>query len=202
MNLALTYASRTQHLRLARHISDLIQQKSIEGFYSDEEESNPIGQLDADWEEGEDLNRKYAQDRNKKLKQGTRITSKKIQHLKKGITSSTSMRKKIALGHSSSRFSSNPANASGQDDHSNGNDNDSETEVEKLYNETKELFSDEAESENEKEAIFGDGDNGDDVLDKEGDFPTHTPPYTLPSGTGSEKRHNPFKVSAWALCFN
>ena len=42
MNLALTYASRTQHVRLARHISELIQLKSMEELSDDEYES-PIG---------------------------------------------------------------------------------------------------------------------------------------------------------------
>ena len=202
MNLALTYASRTQHLRLARHISDLIQQKSIEGFYSDEEESNPIGQFDAECEEGEDLDRKYAQDRSEKLKQGTRITSKTIQHLTKGSSSSTStgLRKKIALGHSSSRFSSkfsNPANVAKQNEHSNGNNEDTDNEIDIVYNETKELFSDEVDSENEGE---GTHECGDDVIDKEEDSPTHTPPYTMSSGTGTEKRHNPFKVRSLSFC--
>ena len=46
MNLALTYASRTQHVRLARHISELIQQKSMEELSDDD---NPIGQFEDNW---------------------------------------------------------------------------------------------------------------------------------------------------------
>ena len=47
MNLALTYASRTQHVRLARHISELIQQKSMEELSDDDDD--PIGQFDDNW---------------------------------------------------------------------------------------------------------------------------------------------------------
>lgn len=49
MNLALTYASRTQHVRLARHISELIQQKSMEEPSDDENFEDPIGQFDSNW---------------------------------------------------------------------------------------------------------------------------------------------------------
>ena len=49
MNLALTYASRTQHVRLARHISELIQQKSMEELSDDDDFENGIGQFDNDW---------------------------------------------------------------------------------------------------------------------------------------------------------
>ena len=80
MNLALTYASRTHHVRLARHISELIQMKSLEGF-SDEDENdleNPIGQFDDDGWTNQDADDDvtYAQSRSHSLNKRTDLASK------------------------------------------------------------------------------------------------------------------------------
>ena len=80
MNLALTYASRTHHVRLARHISELIQMKSLEGF-SDEDENdleNPVGQFDDDGWTNQDADDDvtYAQSRSHSLNKRTDLASK------------------------------------------------------------------------------------------------------------------------------
>ena len=79
MNLALTYASRTQHVRLARHISELIQMKSLEEF-SDEDDDfeNPIGQLDDDWtnQDADDDDVMYAKSRSHSLNKKSDLVSK------------------------------------------------------------------------------------------------------------------------------
>lgn len=80
MNLALTYASRTHHVRLARHISELIQMKSLEGF-SDEDDNdleNPIGQFDDDGWTNQDADDDvmYAQSRSHSLNKRTDLVSK------------------------------------------------------------------------------------------------------------------------------
>ena len=80
MNLALTYASRTHHVRLARHISELIQMKSLEGFsYEDENDlENPIGQFDNDGWTNQDADDDvtYAQSRSHSLNKRTDLASK------------------------------------------------------------------------------------------------------------------------------
>ena len=79
MNLALTYASRTHHVRLARHISELIQMKSLEEF-SDEDDSdleNPIGQFDDDWtNQDADDDMTYAKSRSHSLNKKADLVSK------------------------------------------------------------------------------------------------------------------------------
>ena len=84
MNLALTYASRTQHVRLARHISELIQQKSMEELSDDDD---LIGQFDNNWanqDAGDDTTDDvmYAKSRshtlNKRSDLVSKMSSKKI----------------------------------------------------------------------------------------------------------------------------
>ena len=84
MNLALTYASRTQHVRLARHISELIQQKSMEELSDDDD---PIGQFDSNWTNQEaDVDTSddvmYAKSRshtlNKRSDLGSKLSARKI----------------------------------------------------------------------------------------------------------------------------
>ncbi len=81
MNLALTYASRTHHVRLARHISELIQMKSLEGF-SDEDDNHledPIDQFDDnDWtnQDADDDDVTYAKSRSHSLNKRTDLVTK------------------------------------------------------------------------------------------------------------------------------
>lgn len=95
MNLALTYASRTHHVRLARHISELIQMKSLEEFSDEDNDDleNPIGQFDDDWTNQEaDDDVTYAKSRshslNKKADLVSKSSEKKFSLSNKGSSSS------------------------------------------------------------------------------------------------------------------
>ena len=78
MNLALTYASRTHHVHLARHISELIQMKSLEEFNDEEDDlENPIGQFDGDWtNQDADDDVTYAKSRSHSLNKKSDLVSK------------------------------------------------------------------------------------------------------------------------------
>ena len=78
MNLALTYASRTHHVRLARHISELIQTKSLEEFIDEDSDlENPIGQFDDDWtNQDADDDITYAKSRSHSLNKKSDLVSK------------------------------------------------------------------------------------------------------------------------------
>ena len=100
MNLALTYASRTHHVRLARHISELIQMKSLEGFSDEDDLENPNGQFDDDWtNQDADDDVSYAKSRSHSLNKGADLVSKSSE--KKFTLSS-----KFGKGSSSSSLSS------------------------------------------------------------------------------------------------
>ena len=73
IDLALTYASRSQHLRLARQISQLIQQKFLENLDSDLSEDDSADEAEGgvsngfgDHAHGEEF--QYAKEREKSLK--------------------------------------------------------------------------------------------------------------------------------------
>lgn len=160
MNLALTYASKTQHLRLARQISEMIQQKSVAADLFSEEEYDESQNGTAEDDIADDC--QYARDRNEKLKRGSRAPSQSRLQLKSNISKFSNQDK------CSKRINN--------DEHENG----------LPVNETKELFPDDAQSEvNGTESDV----DGDGIAE---DSPNNTPPFV---SSGSEKRHNPFKVS-------
>ncbi len=153
MNLALTYASRTHHLRLARQISELIQIKAM-NLSSDEDNEDYL--LDDNIEEDAIMkDSEYAKDRSEKLKRSVRPLSK----------TAVSSRKMTF-----SKYSTNSTKYQTKD-------NDVE------INETKELFSDQSDTEVDVPVERTESD-----VESVGDSPTHTTPYS--SGT----RFNPFKV--------
>ena len=199
MNLALTYASRTHHVRLARHISDLIQQRTLEGFDSGEEEE----MYDGDYYETnattnltnqiaeEDI--QYAKSRTERLKQkpdkpvsSLKLTGSKtrakfdryMEDIKQGrFLSSTS---------SSSRKATNEIQASEDSNHG---------------NETKELFSDHESEGEEGEGVLNGETAGVDDLDTESvgsDTRLDTPPLLALENSSVTKRPNPFKVTNWS----
>ena len=196
--LALTYASRTHHVRLARHISDLIQQRTLEGFDSGEEEEEEV--YDGDYYETnattnltnqiaeEDI--QYAKSRTERLKQkpdkpvsslkltGSRTRAKfdrYMEDIKQGrFLSSTS---------GSSRKATNEIQASEDSNHG---------------NETKELFSDHESEGEEGEGVLNGEAAGVDDLDTESvgsDTRLDTPPLLALESSSVTKRPNPFKVT-------
>lgn len=74
MNLALTYASRSHHLRLARQINELIQQKYLEGSDSEEDEADDAHVGVVDWTNqsgrGDEQESDYARERSSSLHKG------------------------------------------------------------------------------------------------------------------------------------
>ena len=77
MNLALTYASRTQHVRLARHISELIQQKTLEELSDEDDDSdNPIDQFDGEWSNQNTDDIMYAKSRSSSLNKKSDLVPK------------------------------------------------------------------------------------------------------------------------------
>lgn len=173
MNLALTYASRTHHLRLARQISELIQLKSLTTDQNSDEDNEDY-LLDNNVEEDAALkDREYARDRSEKLKRSVRPPSTTV---KKGLISSRKMgfSKRSTTGSEYKRESISASS----------NDKEDGLEV----NETKELFSDNAQSDTEMDAaVERTGSDAESV----GYSPTHVAPFITP---GSERRLNPFKV--------
>ena len=170
MNLALTYASRTQHLRLARQISELIQHKSVTAeFDSDEDEGND---LISQFSNGTDQNRvkndlDYARNRSEKLEQRIRAPAE--------------ISKKNTCRKTASKFSNKDTRKKSEDDL--GNENG------QTVNTTKELFSDDSQSDAEVDVVEDEAASDVDVESS----PTHTVSFITPE---SEKRHNPFKVIA------
>ena len=186
-------------MRLARHISDLIQQRTLEGFDSGEEEEEVY---DGDYYETnattnltnqiaeEDI--QYAKSRTERLKQkpdkpvsSLKLTGSKtrakfdryMEDIKQGrFLSSTS---------SSSRKATNEIQASEDSNHG---------------NETKELFSDhESEGEEgEGEVVLNGETAGVEDLDTESigsDTRLDTPPLLALESSSVTKRPNPFKVT-------
>lgn len=104
MNLALTYASRTQHVRLARHISELIQQKTFEEL-SDEDDDfdNPTGQVDDEWSNQNADDVMYAKSRSSLLNKKSDLISKAPE---KKINLSNKFGKASSSTDGRSRFSS------------------------------------------------------------------------------------------------
>ena len=71
MNLALTYASRSHHLRLARQINELIQQKYLEGSDSEDDEADDAHVGVGDWNSrGDEQESDYARERSSSLHKG------------------------------------------------------------------------------------------------------------------------------------
>ena len=199
MNLALTYASRTHHVRLARHISDLIQQRALEGFDSGEEEEEVY---DGDYYETnattdltnqiaeEDI--QYAKNRTERLKQkpDKPVSSLKLTGLKTRAKFDRYMediRQGRFLSSTSSRKATNEIQANEDSNHG---------------NETKELFSD-RESEGEEGGEMLNGETvGVEDLDTESigsDARLDTPPLLALESSSATKRPNPFKVRNWTL---
>ena len=81
MNLALTYASRTHHVRLARHISEFIQMKSLEEFIDEDSDlENPIGQFHDDWtNQDADNDITYAKSRSHSLNKKSDLITKSLE---------------------------------------------------------------------------------------------------------------------------
>ena len=209
MNLALTYASRTQHTKLARHISELIQYKAMEIESENEEdyfETESAGRTNQIAEEESEY--QYAKSRSSSLNQGPQLTAKKkysfaatsktstkpssskalskfdryMEEIKRGKFLSSSLRKTAASDSQVSAFSEERAN---------GGD------------ETKELFSDEEDEgalngeepaeEAEMEAE-GESDGG----DPRSDTPPPEPSLLASLDSSEQKRPNPFRVSTVA----
>ena len=195
MNLALTYASRTQHVRLARHISDLIQQRSLEsadsaeeelyhdGDYYDNEATNPTNQ-----NAEEDV--EYARNRTETLQQRPGILLKKRPV---STTSKLSGSKKfdhymeeIRQGRFLSLAGTSKRTTNDSQEGYHGND------------ETKELFSDHESEEGGEGGMLNGEPAAEDDLETESvrsDVRLDTPPLLLAlESSSSNKRPNPFKV--------
>lgn len=181
MNLALTYASRTQHLRLARQISELIQQKSMTAeFYSDEDEDNNFSHSDGTDQNPVKNDLDYARNRSEKLKGRIRAPAEIPKTILQNMSRTTT-----------SKFSNKDTR-----DQRKKCEDDLGNENVLTVNTTKELFSDDAQS--DAEVVDGAESDVDVVVDgAESDVgvegsPTHTAPFFTPE---SETRHNPFKVN-------
>jgi len=195
MNLALTYASRTQHVRLARHISDLIQQKSLEEvdsgdeelYYGDYYENEAANATNQNAEE----DMEYARNRTETLQQrpGTVIKKRPISSSLK-LTGSKTLakfdhyREEIRQGRFLSLASRRAASESQESYH--GND------------ETKELFSDHDSEEGEEGRELNEEPAVVEDLETESvgsDVRLGTPPSLLAlESSSTNKRPNPFKV--------
>ena len=163
MNLALTYASRTQHVRLARHISELIQQKTFEEL-SDEDDDfdNPTGQLDDDWSNQNADDVMYAKSRSSLLNKKSDLISKAPG---KKINLSNKFGKASSSTDGRSRFSSymdkvkhgkflSSTSSSGQRSRTSNNDD-------RFYeHENKEKDDIDEEDENSLDANYDDDDGG------------------------------------------
>lgn len=170
--MALTYASRTQHHILARHISDLISNFSCDDVRGGEDENFTNS-------ETEDI--EYMESRSSVLKQ--RVQSRD------GASNGASGSKRVGSSlriKTTSKFEPNSENRTRAKFLNNANPSMATGGKETgegsgaLYDETKELFSDEGEGEGEGERGEGEGEEGE-----------RTPVSTPLPGT---KRPNPFKV--------
>ena len=215
MNLALTYASRTQHVRLARQISELIQRKAMEfeneteeDYFETEstEQTNEIAEEESEYQ--------YAKSRSSTLNQGPQIVAKKkysfaatskvskpssskplskfdryMEEIKRGKFLSSSLQKTAAGDSQLSAFG---------EERVNGGD------------ETRELFSDAEDEEAlngeepvEKEEMEADGES--EGGDPRSDTPPPEPSLLASLDSSETKRANPFKVSTgrifcWGIC--
>ena len=186
-------------MRLARHISDLIQQRALEGFDSGEEEEEVY---DGDYYETnattdltnqiaeEDI--QYAKNRTERLKQkpDKPVSSLKLTGLKTRAMFDRYMediRQGRFLSSTSSRKATNEIQANEDSNHA---------------DETKELFSDhESEGEEGGEMLNGET-AGVEELDTESvgsDARLNTPPLLALESSSVTKRPNPFKVRNWTL---
>ena len=183
MNLALTYASRTQHIRLARKISELIQQKTLDGYDSDsdcyETESADFTNQNTDV----DMEYQYAKARSETLNQKPQIVVKK-QSFK--VVKPKSKYDRYMDEIRQGKFLSSVRKTAGVDSQeatSQGGASDM----------TKELFSD-SEGEEEERVLDEDvaNQNEDDVNSVTSDSPPPAPLVDFESS--GTKRPNPFKV--------
>ena len=132
-----------------------------------------IGQND-ELEHADESDQKYAVERSEKLKQSTRVPPRV---LKRGPQLSTK-------GLRFSKFS--------KSDSKRRKRSEDDFESENGVNETKELFTDEEQSDGE--AVGGGSDSDVDVDVGGGERDSLTPAPTPVGLSSSEKRHNPFKV--------
>ena len=185
-------------MRLARHISDLIQQRALEGFDSGEEEEEEV--YDGDYYETnattdltnqiaeEDI--QYAKNRTERLKQkpDKPVSSLKLTGLKTHAKFDRYMediRQGRFLSSTSSRKATNEIQANEDSNHG---------------NETKELFSDHESEGEEGEGVLNGETVGVEDLDTESvgsDARLDTPPLLALESSSATKRPNPFKVRNW-----
>ena len=181
LNLALTYASRTQHHALARKISDVISNFGRERFSEDERENEDLSDFETESDAA------YMENRTSALRQrvqsGNGTTGSKLvgSSLRiKTVTSNISKFDHRSERQGGSRFLNNahPTAAKAQPVRAEEGEGEGEGERDAANEMTKELFSDEGEEEEVEKGSEVD------------DTPSSTP---LP-GT---KRANPFKVVCW-----
>ena len=219
MNLALTYASRTHHSRLARHINESIQRKaSLDS--DDDYDGYPEDGLLADVPVVDDHEYSYTKSRTEALHKQDRIgsgssktfslpTAKKaevpskakskfdmyMQQIREGKFLSSGLRKRSVPTH---QDTANASMLSEELFDSNG--------AEEGVCKPREVFSD---SENEgsaangqQEEEEGEGEEGEGEEEKEerdNSWTSMAPPMSA-LGTPSTKRPNPFKVSVFSWC--
>ena len=204
MNLALTYASRTQKVRLARRINELIQQKSIEQLSDDE-------LLDDRYHDNQVTTNQIADDRQRNETEPTAprnvpsVSTKKIVLQKKSSKTSEKFERymeEIQKG----KFLSASTTSNSRRKRANF---DPETADEDMGNETKELFSDSDGDGGEGEGSVAmeaneEEEDATDILDDDGlELNTPTPQDSVldlelePNTDG--KKSNPFKVKCYLL---
>ena len=185
LNLALTYASRTQHHALARKISDVISNFGRERFSEEERENEDLSDVEIESDAA------YMENRTSALRQrvqsGNGTTGSKLvgSSLRiKTVTSNISKFDHRSERQGGSRFLNNahPTAAKAQPIRAEEGEGEGEGERDAANEMTKELFSDEGEGEGEEE----DEEKGSEVDD--------TP---LPTPLPGTKRTNPFKVLCW-----
>ena len=187
LNLALTYASRTQHHSLARHISDLIHTKASQ--VEQESSSSDV--------ESESEDKVYMENRTNALKQRVQLGNRAISGTSSSKQAMASLRTKPPNNHhldkkkrSIHSLSNAHLTASKQDTRW----REGEMEAAMASDETRELFSDreEGESGGEEMRVRDEGEGVRGVGEET------SPPFTpvqLSTETAANKRPNPFKVS-------
>ncbi len=202
MNLALTYASKTHHSRLARHINELIQKRQLEDDFNGDDEDLSDREEDrlADQFADEDTDHLYAQSRSASLNQRPQATAKPPGAAAAARTSKSSRSETMSkfnrymeeIKQGKFLSASVPLEGSGV----NG-------EGEVGGDVTKELFTD-SEGEGEHDGGELNGKSTNQNADEDGDSVTSDvrsdtpPPSSAPLATSFKssgiKRPNPFKV--------
>ena len=207
--MALTYASRTQHLTLARHISELVQRRAVEGGEEGEEEEEE----EEEKEEGEE-DAEYVQSRTEVLKRrahlengsvgGASSSKQAVPHLRmkkpKTVSKFDRYMAEIKQGKFLSHSHSTTVDARRRGGEGGGGGGGGSMNEAAAPNETRELFSD-SEGEGKVEGEEGGGESGEEERggsDGEGGrSPLHTPVQSSMEEAGA-KRFNPFKVKQLA----